>query len=624
MNKRGLNGSGSISKRRWGERPREPLKPKARAAREDARPTKKFQTDPLPVEPMICLDDDDLATFHAIAMNMRPIIFALAIFTLISPLQNTRADVSDWFVVLDSTNGFYASPGVPEHAVAALRQAQQDNVQMNSFAFTPSGEWVLLEEKGFQASSPDMTGYPQFKKSIKCAAFSASGPWVILYRGNGFWGPGSTAWVKVKELLHDGHKVRSVSFGTNDGFVILYDQTGIRYGGIPSDLTKVLDNAVSNSVPIQCVAFSGRDWICLAHDDWWTSNPNLPASKFINESFKAGQHPKWIAFVPQLEHFNPEKFAEIIRQRNVGVCLGGYECVVINHGKLVLSLADGWARAPWEKTDPAVKMTANTHMEIASLSKTITAVAMLKLCEECAGTSRQFSLDEPFWPHIRELCPNVNEDVKKITIRQVMMHRGGFTNDFGNNPKALRKLLALPLPYPPGTHFEYRNVNYYIIHLLIEQISQMDCTTYVRTHVLIPMGITDMDSRYHDKPNILCYGKAGSQDFGADIYHGNNSSFVGPSGWYGSAMDLGIFLEGIRQCRVLSPATTAMMFKENLGWDWGSPRGPWGKGGLVPGPNESCLKGSIIYCPDGVDIAILMNCHGIMGDIVQAWKDSRY
>ena len=57
--------------------------------------------------------------------------------------------IADWFVVLDGTNGFYASPGVPEPAVAALKQAQQENEEIRSFAFTPGGDWLLLQDKGF-------------------------------------------------------------------------------------------------------------------------------------------------------------------------------------------------------------------------------------------------------------------------------------------------------------------------------------------------------------------------------------------------------------------------------------------------------------------------------------------
>jgi peroxiredoxin/transglutaminase-like putative cysteine protease len=210
---------------------------------------------------------------------------------------DTPAPAPNWFVVLDGTNGFYASPGVPDHAVTVLEQAQKDDKAIKSFSFTPDGDWVLLSNSGFEASSDDLPGYPHYSGSMKDVAFSPDGPWIILYR-NGFWGPGSHAWVKVKQLMDNKHKVRSVSYGPGNSFVVLYDETGVIYGGIPNDLAKVLDHAVSDHIPIQCVAFSGRDWICLADDDWWASDAGLPSAQVIAQDFKTGLHPKWVAFVP--------------------------------------------------------------------------------------------------------------------------------------------------------------------------------------------------------------------------------------------------------------------------------------------------------------------------------------
>ena len=536
---------------------------------------------------------------------------------------------SDWFVVLDATNGFYASPGVPEPAIAALKQAQSDNAEIKSFAFTTTGDWLVTGLNNFWSSDEGLPVCQKLKnhaKNHKCVGFTSVGGWYFLWGWNGYLSSGSfpdAASKIIGEVLSSGRELQGVFCGTGDGWIIVHDKNTINYGGLPDDLAKVLDQAITKNTPIQCVAFSGTNWICLAKDEWWASDTNLPAAKVIEQDYKLGQHPKWVSFVPTLGPFNPRKFGTVIRQAMAGKLAGGYECEVIDHGKIVVALAEGWARAPWEKVDPAEKMTINSQIELASVSKPITSVALLKLWEECAGTSRQFSLDDPFWPHISEMCPDVNEDVKKITIRQVLMHRSGFTNELGHDPKDLRKLLSLPLAHAPGTHSRYQGINYYIIHLLIEQISQMDCTTYVKTHVLAPMGITDMDSSYHYNPKMCFYGKPGSQDQG-DGYQGDNSSFVGPGGWYGSAADMGKFLEGIRQNRVLTPATTKMMLKQNLGWDFDN---PWYKGGMVPGSNGREIHTDIYYFYDNVDAVILLNCVeptncGALP--IKAWKEARY
>lgn len=570
---------------------------------------------------------------------MRPIAYYYVIIILIGFSFNSRADVSGWFVVLDATNGFYASPGVPEPAIAALKQAQLKNYEIKSFAFTSGGEWIVLNDKSFEISDTGLDMYKNLQetyqhtdlgKNINCVAITVSGSYINCYR-HGLWGSGGNpgdAWNKYKNLGGSGHLLHALAYGPHESWVLLYDEASISYRGIPEDLAKVLDSAVSNNVPIQCVAFSGTNWICLAQNDWWTSDTNLPAAKVVEQEFKLGQHPKWVAFVPNLGPFNAHKFEAIVRQaEQAGHLAGGYACEVIDHGKVVVALAEGWARALWEPNEPAVKWTVDKPIEIASVSKTITATALLKLWEECAGTSRQFSLDDPFWPYLKNICPEASDDVKNITIRQVLKHRSGFvSNPFNGRDRrdlnGVKELLTLPLAHPPGTFYEYQNINYSIIRFLIEQISQEDYTDYVKTHVLAPMGILDMETHSEVSQRMCIYPKSGSRKSG-DMGYCDFSSTAGSWGWYASASDLGKFLEGLRQYKVLNLATTKIMLNENLGWDNGN---PWGKGGLDNGPNGASLRTGINYFPDGVEAVILVSCvpSSPTASLVQAWKDARY
>jgi CubicO group peptidase (beta-lactamase class C family) len=166
------------------------------------------------------------------------------------------------------------------------------------------------------------------------------------------------------------------------------------------------------------------------------------------------------------------------------------------------------------------------------------------------------------------------------------------------------------------------NVDYFIVHLLIEEISNTNYTSYVKTHVLTPMGISKMDTEYHEKLPICCYAKPGQLLSGEEV-HGDTSQWAGPGGWYGSATDLGIFLEGIRHHKVLNKTTTEIMFKENLGWDFGN--NPWAKGGLHVGPHHGAILTAIDYFPDGLETVILENCDGINGEgfPIKACKEAR-
>jgi hypothetical protein len=72
-----------------------------------------------------------------------------ALFVLFLLLLNTRANENDWFVELDGTNDFFASRGVSEVAVEALKEAQKENVELKSFAFTPAGDWIAIGRNCF-------------------------------------------------------------------------------------------------------------------------------------------------------------------------------------------------------------------------------------------------------------------------------------------------------------------------------------------------------------------------------------------------------------------------------------------------------------------------------------------
>lgn len=212
----------------------------------------------------------------------------------------TNTNIKEWFVLLDGKNGYYASPGVPQAAVEALKSAQMRMAKIKSFAFTPKGDWVLLGDKGYEASRDKVPGYGHGGRdaSDKCLAIAPSGQYILLNSRNGYWGGPSVAWSKVKQLSDGGHEIRSVSFGPNNWFVVLYDNFSYA-GRIPADLKEVLDNAVTNNIAVQCVAFSGSDWFCLSANSWSARNTNLPAARIIDEGYRSGSHPKWVAFVPR-------------------------------------------------------------------------------------------------------------------------------------------------------------------------------------------------------------------------------------------------------------------------------------------------------------------------------------
>jgi CubicO group peptidase (beta-lactamase class C family) len=523
------------------------------------------------------------------------------------------------FVILGEGNAFWTNnSGAP--ICKELLKLQRDHT-FHSVAFTPSNDWVvLLEGNGYYTSNSDLSMCKKIVElqkakntTFNALAFSPAGGSTLFWNKDGSWTLGSVpadAFQKIVEVSKSGGTLRSVSYGPNGAWVVLFDKTGIASGNIPDGLGKVFDNAIKNNLTVRCVCFTTSGaWICLTNNGWWTNNLDHPACKMIASLEKQHKDIHWVSVASEIGPHDFNKWSDYIHKQCDGKLPGGYAFEVLHQGKIVAKGAEGWARAPWQPSDPSVKWTLDKPMGVASVSKTITAVALLKLWEE---TNQKFSLDDPFWPHIKSICPTASADVKKVTIRELLCHKSGFKQmDSYENPKDLEKLLTRPLAFPPGTHYAYDNNNFYIARLVLEQIGHVEYTPYVKQHVLKPMGITRMETHFQAQQPTCGYGKPGSTRPGFP-FDWNCDAKAGAAGWYASVADMGRFLNGLRDHKVLSPQTTDMMYKGLLGWDISEPgwekNGGWfWDEGSAPGSRAGAFCSSIFHFPDDVDAVMLMN-----------------
>jgi CubicO group peptidase (beta-lactamase class C family) len=183
--------------------------------------------------------------------------------------------------------------------------------------------------------------------------------------------------------------------------------------------------------------------------------------------------------------------------------------LVADHNKIALERSAGYAH--FENKTPN---SASTRFPIASVSKTITATAILQLAE-----SKKLSVEDPVAKYLPGFpYPN-------IKIKHLLSHTSGlppynayfdslrkedpsrvFTNkDFipvvNNNPK--------PLLYQPGDSWNYDNVNYLVLALLVEKVSGTKYESYIRKNILKPAGMSNtflypLNEQYteRDKTNL--------------------------------------------------------------------------------------------------------------------------
>jgi CubicO group peptidase (beta-lactamase class C family) len=139
---------------------------------------------------------------------------------------------------------------------------------------------------------------------------------------------------------------------------------------------------------------------------------------------------------------------------------------------------------------------ADTVFRIASMTKSFTAAAILKLRDE-----GKLSLDDAVGKWIPELAglPKATLDSPVLTIRHLLTHSEGFPED---NPWGDRQLArsgafltamakaGIPFASAPGVAFEYSNTGFALLGRVVANVSKMRTRDYVDATLLKPLGMT--------------------------------------------------------------------------------------------------------------------------------------
>lgn len=314
---------------------------------------------------------------------------------------------------------------------------------------------------------------------------------------------------------------------------------------------------------------------------------------------------------------------------------GGALAVAVD-GKLVVAKGYGWANVAARRP-----VSPHTLFCLASVSKAVTAVAVL-----CLVQDGKLSLDDRVYPLLGSPLPldgfQLDSRIKQITVRQLLLHAGGFDARKGGDYMHMARKIAkqtghkLPIPddwlvryvfsrplaFAPGAEEHYSNFGFFLCSEVVQRVSGLPYEQYVRRRVLAPAGIDDMERERLGRR----YGANEARRYGRDAlkeFPGGRNPIGPPAGsWIGSAVDMARFLtalDGSRGKSLLSPRLYREMLapppapltpRKNgshfgLGWDVvlpgrGGPR--FSKNGGVPG-----IHAYIEHLPSGVDWVVLLN-----------------
>ncbi len=270
----------------------------------------------------------------------------------------------------------------------------------------------------------------------------------------------------------------------------------------------------------------------------------------------------------------------------------GGQLAVAYRGRLILSRGYGFA-----DRDTRAPATPESLSRIASLSKLITAVAILKLVEE-----GKLHLDAPAFALLPEVTPargrTPDPRLAAITVRHLLHHTGGWDRDKSGDPMfkpaviaaatgtpppagtdtIVRYMLGEPLDFDPGTRYAYSNFGYAVLGRIVEKLSGQTYADFVAARLFAPLGITraflgrtaweqrdPAEFRYHEAPGAspvrsvfpatrtLVPGPYGGFYLEAMDAHGQ---------WVTRAVDYLRFLcalDGTRPPALLSPASLALL-----------------------------------------------------------------
>lgn len=180
-----------------------------------------------------------------------------------------------------------------------------------------------------------------------------------------------------------------------------------------------------------------------------------------------------------------ERIPALMKQYKIPGC----NLALVQNGEIVWAEAYGYA-----DLDRGRILTTDTPMRVQSISKSVTAWAVMKLVE-----NGSLELDAPVSQYLKSWqFLESRYSTKGVTIRRLLSHTAGlplgdvFTlYSPGQKMPSLKEKLSQEavLVQEPGTAFSYSNTGYNLLELLIEEITSRDFSDYMRTEILLPLGM---------------------------------------------------------------------------------------------------------------------------------------
>ena len=238
----------------------------------------------------------------------------------------------------------------------------------------------------------------------------------------------------------------------------------------------------------------------------------------------------------------------------------GISVAVVREGEPLLM--KGYGIANLEHSVPA---TEKTVYEVASVGKTFTAFVLMMLIEEGV-----IKLDNA----IADYLDNLPSAWRSVTVKHILSHRSGLPNytDVENywtdiirlnlsQTEIINLVRDLPLMFEPGEYSSYDNTGYYLLGMMLEQITGRSYADLMQERLFQPLG---MNATRMNNPNEIVPHRASGYRLPKDKlinkpYYSPSVTFSG-GGQLSSIEDMVKYERELYQPTLLQQSTLDLMW----------------------------------------------------------------
>jgi CubicO group peptidase (beta-lactamase class C family) len=248
--------------------------------------------------------------------------------------------------------------------------------------------------------------------------------------------------------------------------------------------------------------------------------------------------------------------------------------LVTKSGKIIYQNNIGYA-----DIERNIPVSSSTKFELASISKTFTAILILKLVEK--GKIQLNGKISDYLPEFTRL------DTSQITIHHLLSHTSGIQDFVGLNcdfswwteKEFFEGLQKTPINFKAGKEFQYSSSTYILLRFIIERVTGNTYEDNLKEYILQPAGMMNSGIIHNQeiiKNRALGYVNTGEKFINA-IPVANHEIFIGAASIYSTSLDLFKFDQALTTNRLLGEKEKELMYtivKPPYGYGWFIQRDP--------------------------------------------------